>query len=91
MLHAMGAWNRYLDPAYGWVHRMTLVWLVFTSVRFALEPLFLHRRFVEAARRDSARAFAWLQIVTNWLGRGGIRSVIRASHGEVPSEYRGKA
>ena len=33
----------------------------------------------------------WLQVVTNWKGRGGIRSVIRADYGEVPSEWRGKA
>ena len=31
----------------------------------------------------------WLQIITSWRGRGGIRSVIRAEHGEVPPEYRG--
>ena len=61
MLHAMGAWSRYLDPAYWWVHLMTLVWLAFTIVLFALEPLFLHRWFVEAAKRDSDRAFRILQ------------------------------
>lgn len=32
----------------------------------------------------------WLQIVTSWRGRGGIRSVIRAQHGDVPPEYRGR-
>lgn len=32
----------------------------------------------------------WLQIISNWKGRGGIRSVIRADHGGVPAEYRGK-
>lgn len=32
----------------------------------------------------------WLQIITNWKGRGGIRSVIRADHGEIPVEYRGR-
>ena len=60
MLHAMGAWNRYLDPAYWWVHLMTWVWLTFMVVLFALEPLFLHRRFIAAARRDSERAFRLL-------------------------------
>jgi len=30
---------------------------------------------------------AWLQVVTHWKGRGGIRSVIRATHGTVPSEW----
>lgn len=33
---------------------------------------------------------AWLQIATSWRGRGGIRSVIRADHGEVPAHYRGR-
>ncbi len=27
---------------------------------------------------------AWLEITTNWRGRGGIRSVIVATHGDVP-------
>ena len=30
----------------------------------------------------------WLQVVTDWRGRGGIRSTIRAEHGKVPSEWR---
>lgn len=29
----------------------------------------------------------WLQIVTEWRGRGGIRSRIIAVHGEVPSHW----
>jgi 7-cyano-7-deazaguanine reductase len=29
----------------------------------------------------------WLQIITDWRGRGGIRSRIIASHGNVPNEY----
>jgi uncharacterized membrane protein len=61
MIHATGAWSRYLDPAFWWVHLMTLVWLAFTLVLFVLEPLFLHRWFVAAAKRDSERAFRLLQ------------------------------
>lgn len=30
----------------------------------------------------------WLQIVTSWKGRGGIRSVIRADFGVVPTEWK---
>ena len=30
----------------------------------------------------------WLQVVTDWNGRGGIRSTIRASFGEVPVEWK---
>lgn len=29
----------------------------------------------------------WLQVITNWRGRGGIRSIIRAEHGKVPAEW----
>jgi uncharacterized membrane protein len=61
LIHVMGAWSRYLDAAYWWVHLMTLVWLAFTIVLFALEPLFLHRWFIAAAKRDSERAFRLLQ------------------------------
>lgn len=42
-------------------------------------------------RDDLAAAMSpvWLQVVTRWRGRGGIRSVIRADAGQVPEEYRG--
>ncbi len=33
---------------------------------------------------------AWLQVITTWRGRGGIRSVIRADAGEIPEHYRGR-
>lgn len=32
---------------------------------------------------------AWLQIVSHWKGRGGIRSTIRAEHGAIPHHYLG--
>ncbi|MBW2269432.1 MAG: hypothetical protein JRH16_12725 [Deltaproteobacteria bacterium] len=66
MLYAMEAWSRYLDPGFWWVHLMTCVWLAFTVVLFVLEPLFLHRRFIAAAKRDSERAFRLLQRM-HWL------------------------
>ena len=31
---------------------------------------------------------AWLQVHTNWKGRGGIRSIIRSEHGDIPERYR---
>ncbi|MCA9294540.1 MAG: hypothetical protein KDA20_12075, partial [Phycisphaerales bacterium] len=30
----------------------------------------------------------WLQIITHWRGRGGIRSNIRAEHGAIPAHWR---
>jgi 7-cyano-7-deazaguanine reductase len=32
----------------------------------------------------------WLQVITDWRGRGGIRSVVRADHGRVPAHYLGR-
>lgn len=32
----------------------------------------------------------WLQVITDWRGRGGIRSTIRADFGEVPAHLRGR-
>lgn len=29
----------------------------------------------------------WLLVKTDWRGRGGIRSTIRATHGDVPSNW----
>lgn len=31
----------------------------------------------------------WMQVVTNWKGRGGIRSVITASYGDIPPCWQG--
>lgn len=43
-------------------------------------------------RDDLAKLLSpvWLQIVTDWKGRGGIRSTIRADHGEIPPHFRGR-
>lgn len=32
----------------------------------------------------------WMQVITDWRGRGGIRSTIRADHGKVPAEFLGR-
>jgi len=32
----------------------------------------------------------WLQIISHWRGRGGIRSIIRADHGHIPPHYQGR-
>ncbi len=36
---------------------------------------------------QSAMSPRWMQIITEWRGRGGIRSRIVATAGEVPAEY----
>jgi len=43
-------------------------------------------------RDDLVRAMspAWLQLITDWKGRGGIRSRIIAEHGAVPAHWQGR-
>jgi 7-cyano-7-deazaguanine reductase len=41
-------------------------------------------------RDDLVRAMnpVWLQVHSAWRGRGGIRSYIRAEHGEIPPRFQ---
>ena len=32
---------------------------------------------------------SWLQVITNWNGRGGIQSTVIASSGDVPNYFQG--
>jgi 7-cyano-7-deazaguanine reductase len=36
----------------------------------------------------SAMTPVWLQVHSAWRGRGGIRSIIRAEHGQIPARYQ---
>ncbi len=57
MLDYLGAWDRFLQPQFWWMHLMVLVWLLFSLILFVLEPLFLHRWFRQQALRDSEATF----------------------------------
>ena len=66
MTHRLGAWERFLDPAYWWMHAMVAIWAIFTIVLFVAEPLLLHRWFAGFAARDPDRALAAVQRA-HWL------------------------
>jgi len=57
MIHAMSAWGWYLDAARWYLHAMTVVWVLFTLMLFVFEPLFLHRKFLESAKKDPDGTF----------------------------------
>jgi uncharacterized membrane protein len=58
MTHQLGAWDRFTDLAYWWMHAMVVVWAIFTFVLFVAEPLFLHRWFHERASVAGEETFA---------------------------------
>ncbi|MFO0827976.1 MAG: preQ(1) synthase [Phycisphaerales bacterium] len=55
---------------------------------FRNEGIF-YEAVTNAIRDHLAEAMSplWLQVVTEWNGRGGIHSRIIATHGDVPSEW----
>jgi uncharacterized membrane protein len=61
MLEFLDAWQRYQDIQFWWLHLMTFVWFIFSLVLFVLEPLFLHRWFIEHAKINSDKTFTRLQ------------------------------
>jgi uncharacterized membrane protein len=61
MVHRLEMWSRFLEPAFWWMHAMVAVWAAFTLVLFVLEPLFLHRWFIEHARKEPDKVFALVQ------------------------------
>ena len=56
-----GFWDRFLDPAFWWMHAMVLVWLLFTVMLFIAEPLFLDRWFQRAAKKRPEATFRLIQ------------------------------
>ena len=64
-------------PPYWWMHAMVLVWVLFTLMLFVLDPLFLHRRFIERARRDPHATFSlvtrmhWILLILSLITVAG--------------------
>lgn len=61
MTHELGAWYRFTDPRFWWMHAMVAVWAIFTFMLYVAEPLFLHRWFHERATRDPEGTFRRVQ------------------------------
>jgi uncharacterized membrane protein len=66
MTERLGAWDRFADPAFWWMHAMVLVWTLFMVALFVAEPLFLHRWFRARAATAPERTFAFMRRA-HWL------------------------
>lgn len=84
LLHRLGAWSWFREPRRGYLHLMVLVWLLFTLMLFALEPLFLHRWFLRRAEQDPVGTFRMVRrlhnvsLVVSLLATAGA---VAGSHG----------
>jgi uncharacterized membrane protein len=84
MLEVLNAWHRYLDPAYWWLHLMTLVWFIFTLILFVFEPFLLHRSFKKFMQRKPEKTIKvmqrahWILLILSLLAVAGG---VAGSHG----------
>ena len=84
LVHRLGAWDRFADLHYWWMHAMVLVWGVFTLMLFVLEPLWLHRRILARAKQDPQGTFSliarlhWLLLAASVITIAGAAA---GSHG----------
>jgi uncharacterized membrane protein len=60
MTQRLELWDRFRSGEFWWMHAMVCLWLLFTLVLFAAEPLVLHRWFHARAMASPDTAFALL-------------------------------
>lgn len=86
MTWRLAAWDRFLDPAFWWMHAMVGIWAIFTFVLFIAEPLFLHRWFHERASRDPDGTFR-LVMRLHWVllsaSLATVAAAILGAHGAL--------
>lgn len=84
LVYRFDLWQRFARAEYWWMHAMIAVWAVFTLVLFVLEPLFLHRWFIERAQRAPESTFRlvtrlhWVLLALSLITVAGA---VAGSHG----------
>jgi uncharacterized membrane protein len=78
MSYRMGAWDRFTDPRFWWMHSMFLVWLTFTVLLFMAEPLFLQTWLRRRSDRDPDGTFVLIQR-SHWILLGWSLITIAAA------------
>lgn len=84
LVHRLDLWERFAQAGYWWMHAMVAVWAIYTLVLFVLEPLMLHRWFLERARRAPEETF---RLVTRFhrvllaLSLAAVAGAVTGSHG----------
>ena len=84
LLYYTDVWNRYTDLRFWWLHAMTIGRVMFIVILFALEPLILHRWFVDRAKIDSVRTLTLVHrfpVALLALSLVAIAGSVAGSHG----------
>ena len=86
MLVRFDLWDRFRFAGFWWMHAMIVVWLLFTAMLFAGEPLFLHRWLAARAREKPEATFRlveWLHRLLLLVSAITIFGAVAGSHGFV--------
>ena len=84
LVHVLDLWWRFARLEFWWMHAMIAIWVIFTLMLFVLEPLILHRWFIERARREPESTFRlvvrlhWVLTVASLITVAGA---VAGSHG----------
>jgi uncharacterized membrane protein len=84
MLVRLDLWDRFLSIAFWWMHAMVAMWLLFTGMLFAAEPLFLHRWLLARAEAIPESTFKLVERLHQVLLALSVITLIGAvlgSHG----------
>jgi uncharacterized membrane protein len=84
MLIRFDLWDRFRFASFWWMHAMVVVWLLFTAMLFAAEPLFLHRWLDRRAREKPEATFRlveWFHWAMLLLSAVTILGAVAGTHG----------
>ena len=80
MVYRADLWSRYTDPRFWWMHAMLLVWLLFATMLFVIEPL-LHRRMANSSCPADFRRMERMHRLLLLLTIIALVGAIGGSHG----------
>ena len=87
MIYLLDAWSRFAEPRYWWMHAMVFVWVMFSIMLYILEPLVLHKWFINRARAKPQATFLlilrmhWVMLSISLITTAGA---VAGSHGWFP-------
>lgn len=88
LVYELDLWWRLGRPEFWWMHAMIAIWVLFTLMLFVLEPLFLHRWFIERAKREPEATFELVERL-HWvlmaLSLITVAGAVAGSHGYLLS------
>ncbi|SFW36407.1 DUF2269 family protein [Nitrosovibrio sp. Nv17] len=87
MVHILGAWDRFTQPSYWWMHAMVLIWLLFSVMLFVIEPRVLRRQVTDTAVQDAEERFVRMRRMHRImlaLSLITVAGAVAGSHGWMP-------